>query len=671
RPRGHHAGAGLMATAGTTRLRLTIVGVVVISLFAALLTRLWYLQVLDAPTFVEAAKRNEVRILCEPAPRGRIRDRTGEVIVDNELTTAVTVSKKTVHDQPQTLPRLSALLGAQAFPVAELQKRLDDPRYSNLKPVPVAFGVPTEKVIFMKENSETFPGVDAVPLASRRYPLGRLASHVVGTVGPITQKELDKAQAQKRPQDGLVDPVDECRGYKDNDEIGKTGVEASFDGQLRGKPGVVALEVDRKNKVLAERRLAEPVQGDDVWLTIDAKLQATAEESVKLGLAQARTKRFTNTDPRFLRAPGGSAVVVDVTDGAVLAMASYPDFAPSDFVGGISTLAFQAYNDNPDKPLTNRAIQGLYPPASTFKLPSSLAGLVKGVIPSPETRYNDTGVYRIPPPCSGKCDFQNAGKTPHGAVNLREALALSSDTYFYDVGARFWIGRNTYGPTAIQDTARQLGLGQRTGIRLASEAEGRVSDPEVRKRLNEKQPKAFPDAKWFIGDNVITAIGQGETVVTPLQLAMEYATFANGGTLYQARIAAQVSTPDDPTGAAAIQLGPITRSTMPLPPEVHDPIAQGLRGAVTSSFGTASGAFAGYSGIPVAGKTGTAQQPGDQQDTAIFASFGPIEAPRYAVSVVLEEAGYGGTTAAPVARRLWEQLSGKPPGELRATDSPD
>jgi penicillin-binding protein 2 len=656
-----------MTTTGPTRLRLTIVGVVVVSLFAALLTRLWYLQVLDSSSFVEAAKRNEVRILCEPAPRGRIRDRNGEVIVDNELTTAVTVSKKTVAERPDTLPRLSALL---AVPVPELQKRLSDLRYSNLKPVPVAFGVPPEKVIFMKENSATFPGVDAVPLASRRYPFGSLASHVVGTVGPITRRELDRLRAEKPPPNGLVDPVEECRSYKDNDEIGKTGVEASFDDQLRGKPGVVALEVDRKNKVLAESRLAEPVQGDDVWLTIDAKLQATAEDSLQLGLNRARQLRFTDADPRFLRAPGGSAVVVDVTDGAVLAMASVPDFEPIDFVGGISTLAFQAYNDNPDKPLTNRAIQGLYPPASTFKLPTGVAGLVKGVIANPDVRYNDIGYYRIPPPCSGKCEFQNAGRRPNGGVNLREALTVSSDTYFYDVGAKFWVGRNTYGESGIQDTARQLGLGQRTGIRLASEAEGRVSDPEVRRRLNQSKPKLFPNSRWFVGDNVITAIGQGETVVTPLQMAMEYATFANGGTLYQARIARQVTTPDDPTGVAGFQLGPVTKSTIPLPPEIRDPIHQGLRGAVASPSGTASGAFTGYSGIPIAGKTGTAQQP-PQMDTAIFASYGPFDAPRFAMSVVIEEAGFGGTTAAPVARRIWEHLSGKPLGEIRSVQSAD
>jgi len=655
-----------MATVGTTRLRLTIIGVVVVSLFAALLTRLWYLQVLNGPQFVEAAKRNEVRILCEPAPRGRIRDRTGKVIVDNKVTSAVTVSNKAVKDNPQTLPRLSALL---AVPEVELKKRLADKRYTNLKPIPVALEVPPEKVIFLKENSSTFPGVEAQPLASRSYPLDRLASHVVGTVGPITKGELDDLRTKKPPPTGLVDPVDDCRSYKDNDEIGKTGVEASFDEQLRGKPGVVALEVDRTNKVLAERRLAEPVRGDDVWLTIDAGLQAQAEESVKQGLARAKELRGSKDDPRLLRAPAGSAVVTDVRTGAVLAMASYPDFAPADFVGGISTVDFQAYNDNPEKPLTNRAIQGLYPPGSTFKLPTAIAGVEKGVI-QPNVRYNDVGFYRIPPPCSGRCEYSNSGRIPHGGVNLREAITVSSDAYFYDVGARFWIGRNTYGPTAIQDSARQLGLGQRSGIRLAAEAAGRVSDPEVRKRLNAQSPKAFPDGRWFVGDNVITAIGQGETVVTPLQLCMQYATFANGGTLYQARIAGQVTTPNDPNGAAPFQLAPVTKSATPLPPEVRDPILQGLRGVVSAGGGTASGAFAGYSGIPLAGKTGTAQQTG-KQDSALFASFGPVDNPQYAVSVVLEEAGFGGTTAAPVARRIWEALSGKPPSDVKASGSAD
>lgn len=656
-----------MTTGSVPRLRLTIVGVVVIALFGALLTRLWYLQVLDSPALVKAAKRNEVRILCEPAPRGRIRDRNGVVIVDNRLTTAVTVARKTVKDRPEILPRLSALL---AVPVTDLQKRLDDPRFTDLKPVPVAFEVPPEQVIFVKENSSTFPGVDAVPLASRSYPFDRLASHVVGTVGPVTKRELDRLRPKKQVSGALPDPVEDCRRYNDNDEIGKTGVEASFDSDLRGRAGVVALEVDRQNKVLAERRLADAVQGDDVWLTLDSKLQGEAEESLKQGLARAKELRFSNEDPRPLRAPGGSAVVVDVRNGAVLAMASYPDFAPADFVGGISKLGFQAYNDDPEKPLTNRAIQGLYPPASTFKLPTSVAGLVQGVIESPEKRYNDVGVYRIPPPCSGDCEYQNPNKKANGAVNLREAITVSSDTYFYDVGARFWIGQSTFGRTSLQDTARLFGLGQRTGIELTSEAEGRVSDPNVRKRLNQKSPKAFPNAGWFTGDNVITAIGQGETVVTPLQLAMEYATFANGGTLYKARIADRITTPGDPTGATPVQVPPVTKGMVPLPPEVRDPIHQGLRGAITAGAGTGNAAFAGYSGMPVAGKTGTAQQTG-KQDTALFASYGPADSPQYAVSIILEEAGFGGATAAPVARRIWESLSGQAPADVRPGQSAD
>jgi penicillin-binding protein 2 len=655
-----------MVDVGVSRLRLTVVGVVVISLFAALLTRLWYLTVLDSPGLAAEAKKNEIRPLCESAPRGRILDRTGKVLVDNELTTAVTLSRADAKQHPEDLPRLSALLGVA---VPDLQKRLDDPRYTGLKPIPIAFDVPDDKVIFIEEHAEEYPGVAAQPLATRRYPLGRLASHVLGTVGPVTQAEL---HARGADVGNTGDPIKDCDRYGQNDEIGKTGVESSFESSLRGTPGVVELEVDRSGKVVSSRTLREPKAGDDVVLTLDADLQQTVEDSLKQGLLVARTKRETKFDTANLRAPGGSATVVDSTDGSVLAMASYPDFAPADFVGGISQQDFQAYNDDPNKPLNNRAIQGLYPPASTFKLPMSVAALTKGVIPSPQWTYVDTGTYTIPGQCAGRCKFQNSGGgQAHGRINLSSALTVSSDTFFYNVGANFWITRKQAGlsDTAMQDVARAFGLGSKTGIPLASEAGGRVSDPNVRKKLHDANPQVFPDPQWRTGDSVITAIGQGETVVTPLQLAMEYATFANGGTLYSARIAQQVK---DPDGTIAKDLGPNVRSTIDIPQAVRDPIVAGLRGVVANQAGTAYGAFQGYSGMSVAGKTGTAQQT-HAQDTAVFCSFGPVEAPRYAISVVLEEAGFGGTTAAPVARRIWEHLSNptKPLGDVRAGDSQD
>ena len=244
---------------------------------------------------------------------------------------------------------------------------------------------------------------------------------------------------------------------------------------------------------------------------------------------------------------------------------------------------------------------------------------------------------------------------------------MSSDVFFYDMGARFWEGRDKFGVTGIQDVARAFGFGKANGVGLPFEREGLVGDPNVRKQLHEARPEVFKDSRWFPGDNVVMAIGQGETAATPLQLANEYGTFANGGTLYQAHIADRVLNPD---GSVAQVFGPVTRATTVIPPEIRDPIVQGLRGVVASGYGTANGAFRGYRGQPVAGKTGTAQRTGEQ-DTALFCGFMPFQDPQYAVSVVLEEGGFGGTTAAPVARRVFEHLSGQPPGEISVGDGKD
>jgi penicillin-binding protein 2 len=644
--------------AAPARLRVTVVGVVVVALFAALFTRLWYLQVLDHPAFNEQAKRNEVRYVCEPAPRGRILDRNGTPLVENKVSTAVTLSQKEARDNPQTIPMLSALL---AVPVEELTKRLNDPRYTQLKPVPIAVDVPVEKVIFIKENSDRFPGVDAAPLAQRRYPMDRLAAHLLGYTGPITQRELDARKTKPARLDGVVDPLADCDAYKLTDEIGKSGIESTYDEVLRGTPGVRAYEVDSKGKILRDTPLRVPVQGSDLVLTLDANIQKEAEDSLRQGLTAARLLKQSKIDPRFLHAPGGSAVVVDVKTGGIVAMASAPDFALDEFVGGVSKTVFGAYNDDPAKPLLNRPIQGLYPPASTFKLPVAVAGLHTGVIPSPGATIVDGGEYRIPAPCSGRCKYSNSGGVAHGRIDLPAALTVSSDVFFYDVGARFWFNRSSYGETAVQDLARTYGLGSKTGIALSDEHEGRVGDPKIRKRLSKT------DNGWFVGDNVNMAIGQGETLVTPLQLAMEYATFANGGTLYQPRVVEQRREPD---GRVAQDFGPIERGTTIVPPEHRGPILTGLRGVVANPAGTASNAFDGYSGMPVAGKTGTAQQP-PKQDTALFVGFAPYTAPQYAVSVVLEEAGFGGTTAAPVARRIFEALSAVPLTDVHAADSAD
>lgn len=626
----------------TARLRMSVLGMVVISLFAALYARLWYLQVVAAPESQRAVIINQVRVVPEDAPRGRILDRQGRIIVDNRVSQAVTVNRAKFKNDVETVTRLAALL---KIPPGVLVNRMNDQRYSPYKPVPVAEDVPEDVVVYLAEHRDVFPGVEAEQLTERSYPNGALAAHVLGYVGEINDKELKERKGD---------------GYRLGDDIGKSGVERSYEEFLRGTPGLTKLEVDSRGKVLQTLDSQPPVQGKDLQLTIDLDVQKLTEESLAQGLEAARRGSDREHRKNFV-APAGAVVVMDPRDGGVLAMASFPTFAPGDFVNGIKPDVFQALNQPESRyPLSNRAISGQYAPGSTFKLVTALAGLKDGLI-QPNTTIEDRGSLRV-----GNRTFRNAGSKAWGRVNLPRAVTVSSDVYFYKLGENFWVKRRDVG-NGIQDTAREFGLGSPTGIPLESETRGRVPDPESRKRMNDRNPKAFPEGNWYAGDNVNLAIGQGEMLVTPLQLANAYATFANGGTLYTPRLAARVVTQD---GTPVRHIEPEVVRKIDLTAG-RAALLAGLRGAVAQEDGTARGAFAGFpSNMPVAGKTGTAQVFG-KQDTALFAGFAPYENPEFVVAVVMEEAGFGGSAAAPVARRIMEGLAGKPPGPIQLTAAVD
>ena len=628
----------------SARLRLSIVGIVVVSLFSALFARLWYLQVMDTNTFQALATQNRVRTVYEPAPRGRILDRQGRPLVENRGYQAITVTRLEVQDKPEVVTRLAALL---AISPTELERRIADRRYSPYKPVPVAEDVPEDVVVYLREHSADFPGVAAAAVAERTYPNGALAAHVLGYVGEINDKELAKREGA---------------GYRLGDDIGKSGVEQTFESDLRGTPGKTRLEVDASGKVLLPALSSTPPrQGNDVQLTIDLDVQALAEDSLAKGLEAARGQHDRNTGKGFV-APAGAVVVLDPRDGALLALASNPAFNPADFVNGIKPETFAALQDPANYyPLTNRAIQGQYAPGSTFKLFTALGALRTGLL-APNTTFVDEGSYRLRSCRGDKCVFRNAGSRAYGRVNLAQALTVSSDAFFYDIGANFWFngGANR---EAIQAAARDLGLGARTDIPLAGEAKGRIPDPAQRKKANEDYPKAFPNGNWYAGDNVNLSIGQGDTAVTPLQLANAYAAFANGGTVLKPRIGARVLQPD---GEPVREVVPESTSKVDLDPNHRSAVLEGLRGSISRPEGTGAGAFAGFplDTFPVAGKTGTAQVVG-KQDTALFVAFAPADAPQYVVAVVMEEAGFGGAVAAPVARRIMTGLAGSPPGPVQ------
>ncbi|MDQ1396326.1 MAG: penicillin-binding protein 2, partial [Acidimicrobiaceae bacterium] len=463
------------------RVRLAILGVVAVSLFAAMFARLWFLQVMDSRVLAGRVVHNATRTVLEPAPRGLIRDRNGTPLVENHYPYVVTLSRQAAKADPAVIDRLAALFGMTS---AEVRNKVDDPRYSPYRPVPIKDEVPLDQIVYIKEHSEDFPPEEVIAdrQAERFYPNGPLASHVLGYVGEINDTELKS----------LKD-----KGYVQGDEIGKTGVEQSYEQYLRGKPGKTVFEVDAQGNVLRTLQHEDPVQGDDVQLALDIHVQQIAEDSLVKGLEAARSATDRTNGGKNFVAPAGAVTVLDPRDGSVIAMASQPTYDPTSFINGIKPDVFAAMQDPASHfPLSNRAIGGQYAPGSTFKLVTSTAGLEKGVI-APNTTFPDNGVFKL-----GNRTYHNALNAVFGRVPLASALTISSDIYFYNVGALFWQQRSQFGDTGIQDVAKQYGLGVPTTIPLPGEAPGRVPTPASRKKLHDKNPKAFPEGGWFAGDNV-------------------------------------------------------------------------------------------------------------------------------------------------------------------------
>ena len=638
------------------RLRLSVLGVVVFALFASLFARLWYLQVMVTDEFQVAAQSNRIRTVPVEAPRGRILDRNGRVLVDNRISVQVTIDRATLGElddaaRLEVLGRLADGLARSGIPttIEQLEARVADQRYSPYVPVPVAGDVPEELKIWIDEHSAELPSVAATRVAVRRYPYGRLAAHVLGYTGKVTKEEFDaKAGSAKQ--------------YTLNDEIGKSGVERIYEDDLRGTPGITQLEVDTDGNTIRviPEGTTPPVAGDDVVLNVDIDVQATAEQSLQTALARAATR-----PPRGDDAPNvgkvGSAVVLDPNTGGVLAMASFPTFSPADFVDGISEREWTLLSDPANHyPLNNWALQGQYAPGSTFKPFTASAALSAGLI-APNSTVNDTGVFEVPGCTGDSCFFRNDNNKAYGLVDLRRSLTVSSDFYYYNLGAKFWIGQDALGgPETFADLLQRWGFYEKTGIDLSGEQPGRIPSPKWLASYCE-QVACNDDARsWRTGNNVNMAIGQGDVLVTPLQLAVAYAAIGNGGTLWEPHVAKEVL--DGTTGDLKRSIEPKENGTVDLTAEWRQAMIDGLVGVTTREGGTAVGAFFGFpsASFPVAAKTGTAQV-SKKAPTAVFAAFGPAPAPRYAVSVLLEESGYGGSVAAPVARRLFDVLSGTVP----------
>ena len=635
-----------------SRVRTSIIGVVVIALFCALFARLWYLQVASAKEFHQAATANTVREIREPAVRGRVLDAKGRVLIDNRVANQITVDRKLTPEQLKTvLNRLSALLGT---PVKELRAKVNDARISPYTPVPVATDVPYEKLAYIAEHKADLPGVRAETVPVRRYPNTTVGSHVLGYVGEINADEL-KQQMPKGE-------------YELGDQIGKSGVEQAYESDLHGRAGVTRVEVDSTGKVIRTLSESAPKSGNDIHLTLDLDVQKVAETALQQGLDGARKAKdiVYKKGFRTLNAPAGAVVVLDAATGSVVALASNPSYDPNLLVNGIPAETWKAWQDTKSNfPLLDRAVAGQYAPGSTFKLVTALAGLRAMPNFNVNTTINDNGKYAYPT----DPDHPFRGEGAPGRVDLNRALAVSSDVYFYTVGGQLYYQwkHQQPGGDALQTTAHEFGFGTPTGIALPNEATGRVPDPTWKAKIHEQNPAAFPYADWLPGDNILSAIGQGDMLVTPIQLATAYGALANGGTRYSPRLADEVL---DPSGKVVRTLPSIELGKVDIPEPNRSAILAGLQNVVEYAKGTAYGAFSGFPKGLASGKTGTAQVAG-KQNTSWFVGMTPAQNPKYVVLAVVEEGGYGAQTSAPIVRAVMEQLNGLPVGPVQNISPPE
>ena len=641
-------------------LRLRAITMVMVALFAVLGLRLWALTALQAPAAAQVVSATSVRDVPILPTRGTILDSAGQPLVNNVTVEEVTLSRDAVKGDPRVVGTLAAALG---IPTSQITDAINNSRYSIYQPVPIANNVPLPVILSIEEHPSEFPGVEVTPSTERNYPQGEPpgaaqggypAAQVLGFVTTINATELaDRAK----------------QGYQAGDPFGQSGLEYQYETPLRGTPGQRLVSVDASGSVAGTLKTTPAVAGNDVVTNLDTGLQQAADSALANQI-QALRHSF---DPKCNSgagcspgATGGAVVVMNPQNGAVYAMSSYPSYNPSVWVGGLSVAENNVLNSpSSHEPLLNRAIDGLYPPGSTFKLETATAALDDGLW-GVNQYYDDLGTFKIPGCANtqGSCAplHNSEGDGGFGEINVSTALTVSSDDFFYNLGAQFYDAQSRFGPMPIQNTALQYSLGRTTGIDLPGEAAGRVASQQERQQLHKLSPRGFPNTFWYTGDNVQMAFGQSDTVVTPIEQAVAYATFANGGTRYAPQVAAAIVTP---AGKLVRRIQPQVLGHVSLPPDVYQAMLAGFTGVVNNPNGTAYGTFKGLN-FPggIAGKTGTADAVGGQEPTAWFAGFAPTQKAQYVVVCVIDQAGYGATAAAPVVRDIYSYLAAHPVAPL-------
>lgn len=595
------------------RGRFATLGLVALLVLGSLTVRLWSMQVLSGSTFAAAAEENRIREVSLPATRGRVLDVKGRPLVTNRPVMVVT-APSAISEDTTLLARLSAAIDV---PVPEILKKLSSYKQERLAPRVLRVDVPMQTAAYLLEHAADFPNVAVEESAVREYPGGSLAAHVLGYTGEISEAQLKSG--------GLPDA-------RLGDIVGKSGVESFYDRVLQGEKGFRRFEVDNQGRVRSVLAEGAPLAGKDIVLTIDKDVQKVAEKALADAVREAHRQGFNNSK-------AAAAVVLDVRTGAVIAMASAPTYDPSVFLSGIKPADWARLNrKSSEYPLNNRAVMAAYPPASTFKAVTAMAALQEDVA-TPNSTYSCTGYWTGMGEEWGKWCWLHSG---HGTVSLLGGIVQSCDSVFYEVGKRFY---NSKGEP-LQEFARSLGLGSDLGIDLPGEVSGRVPDVAWKKAYNKNYPEY---QQWLPGDTVNMAIGQGDLLVTPLQLASVYASLANGGKVLKPHVLQSVLGSD---GKPSVEASVAVVSDPKLTKANLAALKRALTGVTTT--GTGRGAFSGFP-VTVAGKTGTAEVKG-KDDYALFACYAPAKAPKYAVAVIVEQGGHGGSVAAPAARQILSKL---------------
>ena len=656
------------------RLSLLVIQVLICSLLIGLLGRLFYLQVASGSKYRDAALSIQSRDVVTPATRGLIVDSSGVPLALNRVGIAVTVDRTKIDLQPdkgvavlQALAKLLKLDYADVYQRTRLCGELPKGAKagcwtgSRFQPIPITKEADPEIALKIVERSDEYPGVSATPVSIRNYPgnAGVNAAHLLGYIGPLTENDLAGGNG---------------RSYYRSESIGKAGLESQYDEFLRGTPGIKTVIVDRKEAVTRTSQNSKPIGGDHLVTSIDARVQASAESALEDAVKRARASGYPSD--------GAAAVVMDVTNGQILALASYPTFDPNSYERGLTVAeAKNLYSAQAGVPALSRALQGVFAPASTFKAVSVVAAANAG--------YNLNASYDCPSQVEvGTRAFQNFESKAQGRISLKKAIAVSCDTIWYRIAFDEWLRDGGLKPKSeandyFYNAAKGFQVGIKTGIDLPSESSGRLADREWRKawyaqnkdfycnyktRATKSQQTPFliqlayenclDGDKIRAGDAVNFSIGQGDTVITPVKLAQMYAAIANGGTIWKPTIAKAIVKTD---GTVVKKIEKEKLGSIPADKKTISFLKASLREVVIS--GTGAGVFSGFP-IEISGKTGTAQvfgrnpNGGEKADTSWFAAYGPSKKPRFAVVMMVSQGGFGASTSGVGVKKIYETLFG-------------